>query len=866
MWIKLKDTLKKNRTNVLVCAGLFLASQLFCVLFVWRYGLFGSDIDWISQHSVLPDYFRQRFYDTGSLFPDFAWNLGAGQNIYNLSYYGLFSPVILFSYLLPFVKMDQYIMISSMVAYGMSGVLLYVWVAGARKRQHKGGVAIPLGAALLFVLASPMLYHSYNQLMFVNYMPFLVLALIGAERYMHEGKRGLLLVGTFCMILTSYFFSVGGLLALGLYMLGKRMEFRKRVAYVGNLLLGVALAGFHLVPTALSLFAGRVQSPQAGNDAALQAVQTSGIENWFVPVRFLYSPYGLGLTAIVFFVIAGMLLHARTWERRVQVWGLLLVLVLPIVAKLLNGGLYVKNKVFLPFLPLLCMEAALEMQRLKAIGRGKLKNKKVFAGILLQCAIVLGLIAYTAGQDNFEDYRWLLWADAALLIVGVWCYIWFPKLPYPLFCACGILLCYHNILHPLSHHMIEREAYRALGIEECRDKVGDILQEDKDFYRTEVLRDGAKNLANINRVLDIRQNLSSIYSSGYDGGYHRFRNEVFNLNMPFRNIMMQSVTDNPCFLQFMGVRYVLSPQRIAGYEKKEAAGQGMFVYANKGASPICYATDRVLGQQEYEELAFPDNQTCLMQYAVVGGEKNGTNVRRKMEPCDIALLQAEGDELEIKADGDGYEVTAKKEVTLDVPISAASGDNLLAVQMDIENLKNKDMHVRINGQTNRLTKHSHEYANHNNVFHFVVTIREEGHVQMKLSKGHYRISGLRAWSGKMEDLADEGLYEAPLQCADDQPSGDSLRGTIEVDRPSYLITTIPYDSRFKVEIDGKEVETQAVNTSFLGAEVSEGKHEIAITYRAPGKLCGMLMSACALAAAALLSVAAKRRQKTKMAG
>lgn len=29
-----------------------------------------SKVDWLSQHSVLPDYFRQQFYATGKIFPN----------------------------------------------------------------------------------------------------------------------------------------------------------------------------------------------------------------------------------------------------------------------------------------------------------------------------------------------------------------------------------------------------------------------------------------------------------------------------------------------------------------------------------------------------------------------------------------------------------------------------------------------------------------------------------------------------------------------------------------------------------------------------------------------------------------------------
>ncbi len=40
--------------------------------------IFGSRVDWLSQHSVFPEYFRQHFYDTGNLFPKFAANVGGG--------------------------------------------------------------------------------------------------------------------------------------------------------------------------------------------------------------------------------------------------------------------------------------------------------------------------------------------------------------------------------------------------------------------------------------------------------------------------------------------------------------------------------------------------------------------------------------------------------------------------------------------------------------------------------------------------------------------------------------------------------------------------------------------------------------------
>ena len=70
--------------------------------------LFASNVDFRTQHYLIPEYFRNQFYNTHDLLPDFAFNLGGGQNIYYLSYYGLLNPIILISYLFPNIKMIDY--------------------------------------------------------------------------------------------------------------------------------------------------------------------------------------------------------------------------------------------------------------------------------------------------------------------------------------------------------------------------------------------------------------------------------------------------------------------------------------------------------------------------------------------------------------------------------------------------------------------------------------------------------------------------------------------------------------------------------------------------------------------------------------
>lgn len=65
--------MKKSNAKEKICglasyAVLTVLTVAACWFFAGRYGVFGANMDWISQHSVFPEYFRQQFYKTGQFF------------------------------------------------------------------------------------------------------------------------------------------------------------------------------------------------------------------------------------------------------------------------------------------------------------------------------------------------------------------------------------------------------------------------------------------------------------------------------------------------------------------------------------------------------------------------------------------------------------------------------------------------------------------------------------------------------------------------------------------------------------------------------------------------------------------------------
>ena len=100
------------KKRILINLSLMIVLLMATLLIVDPGFIFGSKTDWINQHTIFPDYFRKTFYQTGNILPNFAPHIGAGQNIFNFSYYGLLNPIILISYLFPNLEMTTYMIMA----------------------------------------------------------------------------------------------------------------------------------------------------------------------------------------------------------------------------------------------------------------------------------------------------------------------------------------------------------------------------------------------------------------------------------------------------------------------------------------------------------------------------------------------------------------------------------------------------------------------------------------------------------------------------------------------------------------------------------------------------------------------------------
>ena len=822
---------------------LALLALFFCWLFCIRNGVFGSRVDWISQHSVFPEYFRQLFYDTGQFFPEFAANIGGGQNIYNFSYYGLYSPVVLISYLFPCVEMGTYIMAAMMIHLVIALLLFYRWLL------HRGiSHYISFFVSVLFLLSGPMIYHSYNQIMFVNYMPFLCMALIGVDRYFEKRKAGIYTLGVWMMILTSFYFSIGGMLVLILYGISRYVE-RKEISqerirvrtflwdgmqFLFPMLIAVLMSAVLLVPTACVLMNGRT----GGTPVSFWELFIPDIQI----LRFVYAPYGIGLTTLVITVLISGLAYRKRNERWLHI-GCIIILSVPLFAWLLNGGLYVRDKVMIPFLPLLCYLIAKYMEKQR-------KGEIPFLAGLLPFLFTILLIGIKKEQIGNKEYWILLLIDAIIMVVCFLICYWKKCMQFLVLPPLIFLTVYGVMLHENADMFIDPAFYERVTDKNIQTMIEEIAEQETGFYRMEQSGTVAEDAANINRIWSVDQYISSIYSSVYHEAYQDFRTETFQTEQSYRNMFMQSGSKNPIFRRVMGVKYIISDMDVPGYEKIAEN-----VYENKDVLPIAYVTKQLISEEEYRKLEFPYNQLALLECAVVEDETEKTVDKEDWS----AGLQ------KLNLLFENKKIQSQESVDHTVEIPKANVGDLFFLQFKVNNhCPSKDVSIWVEGIRNKLTANTHLYYNENEEFTYAIPLKEgQTKIDIKFGAGDYEIAHLNSYIWKETTLEDQRneLVQSEFQPDKEGTKGNVIKGTVEGDKEGYLITSIPYDENFEILIDGKETAYEKVNTAFLGMKVQEGKHEIEMIYHAPGVMTGKILSMIGAVMFILLMVCKENKTK-----
>ncbi len=113
---------------------------------------------------------------------------------------------------------------------------------------------------------------------------------------------------------------------------------------------------------------------------------------------------------------------------------------------------------------------------------------------------------------------------------------------------------------------------------------------------------------------------------------------------------------------------------------------------------------------------------------------------------------------------------------------------------------------------------------------------------------------------EMEEEVVERLSESVLENV--TARGNTLTGTIKADRDGELVITIPYDCSWTCRVDGETVEADCIGEALCGLSLTQGEHEIQMTYIPDGITTGLWVSiVCGILM--VLSVLYERRKRRR---
>ena len=797
-----------------ICAGaaealpclLLTALMLGLLLFpVEEGGLFGSEGDWYSQHVGAAEALRQTMLSQETIFPQFV-GIGGGVNAYDLAYYGLLRPDVLFSVVFPQIEMKH--IISAYAAAGAVAAvnLMYFWLRrkGLDKAFACAGAVVLAGAACFF--------HAHHQIIFVNYMPFLILALMGVDRIIRGQKSLLLTISVFLICMHSFYYAPTCIVVLLLYGLQGLYELRRQggsrkefLCLVGKgftaAVLGIALAAVLLLPTALDILSTQKDSGSFSEEP-IKAVD-------FSFSGLLYHPYGCGMSLTALYCL---LLSLTQKRKRALAAAVCIVIAVPAVWLVLSGFLYPRAKILMPLVPLIAYICADTLQ-----GIYKKEQKPYFVPAVL--ALLAALLLSSGGK-----WQPLVYVDGGLLLLWV-CVMRISAAPVRVKKAGLAVLLLVPVCVSYGANLTMEDYLAADDPRQSRFSFADITMfASEPNYRFDYL---ANNYINSNVLPDGALNKTASYTSVTNSLYGEFCYDTMKNPISLRNRVVLMPNCNSLFNYFMGIRYVLTEEnRVPAGYRTVFRRNGFVLAENPDVLPICYGTDKLPGEAALRELDFPEKAAALC----------GVDVREENPRTFFG---------EKFPRGYGKENSGKTSVSLTEPLRG----RILIVSFDVERRDGREVCITINGVKNNLSGTSAPYPNGNENFTFVLSSEEElAALEIEMTRGEYTLENLKVYTADMPSVDKDHVWEAAADSGADQV----FAGAVGMKADGYFVTSYPYKKGWSVLVDGKPVEAEKVNTAFMGFALDKGAHRIEIEYTAPGFEAGAAVSLTALAAAALI--------------
>ena len=569
--MKRKDTLYKTI--------LWMLPILFVVI-VSQYSIFGSKLDWLSQHVSIADYFRQNFYATHQWIPDTFQNLQGQTNAFSFSYYGIFRPDVLISYAFPSIPVRYFVVGYSTILWSLTGVLCFEWL---KKKGYKKEICF---FTSLCCICANCFFQAHQQIMFVEILPFLFLSFICIDQHKHQWIS----LCIFMAFIHNYFYTPGLIVIIFLYNYYMKNKIKELLFPI---CIGIGMASILWIPTGLLILENK------------KSVQTTNFFSLFIPNFHLkglvYDSYGCGLTTMSWLALFQGIQFKKTRNLSIL---LICMFIFPVFSYILNGTLYARTKILIVCMPLVLMILAYWL------NERKLNMSLLIIGSLFLCTktMFLGLCI-------------------SLLFIGYYfiekkeCLMMYALVPALVFVG----LNYNQCLNDKTYNAVYAKDKQVL-------------------LERNVLNQRTADLDQIsytpNRIYNTQEKKASSYTSTSNSLYNSFFYDVIKNPISQPNRTALSDSENSLYLRMMGIQNVIvKKDNLYGYEKVDQQGKYKLLQ-NKNVFPLVYVTEDTMSEKDFDALSYPYNLDTLYNRTIVkkGNTKKYTSKMKLVKKLNQEYL------------------------------------------------------------------------------------------------------------------------------------------------------------------------------------------------------------------------------------
>ena len=850
------EKIKKNITNNKWIYITFLISTIIIsvIYTLSKIAPFGNnsmlDVDFYHQYGPLLNELYDRVKEGSSLL--YSFNTGGGLPFYRNFLNYLSSPfnIVLFLFKKENIVMAFSCIIGLKVIFASGMMSIYL-----KKTFKKDGVLLTI-FSVLYAFSGYFCSYYWN-IMWLDGMVFLPLIMLGINKLVDDEKPIFYTVFLSIMLIANYFIAYMICIFAVMYFFGYlfyrygfslKKTYKKIILFILFSILAAALVSFALIPLykALSSISATSDSfPELTLQFKfhellfnhLTGVNRTVFASDELPLPNVYAGLLTFTGVILFFINKKINIRAK-----LLAFLILLIFVLSFNINSLDfiwHAFHVPND--LPWrYSFIYVFIFITIGYYGILRIKDLKKSSVFASAFISLIIIL--LAYKFSFKNIDFDRTIINIIFVLLYLLIFLFTQFKKINKKIIYALIIIFvsaeCIYgidynwNIDHDITTFMSDKNTYEKL-ISETTSKDNDLYRMEKTDYLT--LNDAAwynykgistftsmayESVSKFQRKLGLSgNNINSYY-------YKYYNTPIYNTMFDIK-YLMGSYIENPyySYLKTDGkvdlIKYNYSSSLLYGVDKKI-----------KGYYPEEYNPFK--NQSDFVSLTTntTDIYTDVLVKNVIGGE---------ITPSDFKN-NSNGEFNYILDDGQD------------------------SITFMLDNKVNQNIYLYINGSNVNGFEVDDKYYSITSDEYYTVDVgtKEIGDVKVKINFKDNNDDGIiKFYAYAIDDDKFKEFYnEINKNILKVTSYSDTLiEGDVTLKSDKVMLSTIAYDTGWKVYVDGKSVDTYKIADSYLAFDIKKGSHKIKLVYYPDGMKLGVITSFISLAIIFIYAIFSDKKQK-----